>query len=83
MLHLGACNTIGRFLGGPLSMLPGLNALKVHNAFLFIAGILTVLAAYANSFTWCALYAAFCGFTIGNIFFYKKNKLIILLYFSL
>jgi len=50
-------------------MLPGLNALKVHNAFLFIAGILTVLAAYANSFTWCALYAAFCGFTIGNIFF--------------
>lgn len=61
----GACNTIGRFLGGPIAMLPHLSALSVHNAFLFAAGILTVLAAYANNFVWCALYAAFCGFTIA------------------
>ncbi len=47
-------------------MIPHLNALRVHNAFLFVAGILTVLAAYAYDFKTCALYASLCGFAIGN-----------------
>ncbi len=63
---LGFCNTIGRFTGGPITMIPHLNALRVHNALLFTAGILTVLAAYAYNFTTCALYAGLCGFAIGN-----------------
>jgi len=61
----GASNTIGRFVGGPIAMIPGLNALRVHNALLFVAGALTVLAAYANSFFAAALYATLCGFAIA------------------
>lgn len=48
-------------------MIPGLNALRVHNALLFLAGAFTVLAAYTNSFNTCALYAALCGFAIGKL----------------
>ena len=66
---LGLCNTIGRFTGGPIAMIPHLNPLRVHNTLLLAAGILTVLAAYAFNFTTCALYAGLCGFAIGN----KKN----------
>jgi hypothetical protein len=62
---LGACNTIGRFLGGPIAMLPHLNPLRVHNALLYIAGVLTALAAYAYDFKTCAIYAGLCGFAIG------------------
>lgn len=47
-------------------MLPGLNALRVHNALLFVAGALTVLAAYAYDLKTCAIYAALCGFAIGR-----------------
>ena len=47
-------------------MIPGLGPLKVHNALLYMAGILTVLAAYAHNFTTCALYAGLCGFAIGT-----------------
>ena len=47
-------------------MIPHLNALRVHNALLFTAGILTVLAAYAYDLKTCALYAALCGFAIGK-----------------
>ncbi|CAF0752882.1 unnamed protein product [Adineta ricciae] len=61
----GLFNTIGRFAGGPIAMIPHLNALRVHNALLFMAGILTVLAAYAYNLTTCALYAALCGFAIA------------------
>ncbi|CAF0906305.1 unnamed protein product [Adineta steineri] len=61
----GFCNTIGRFAGGPIAMLPHLSALRVHNALLFTAGILTVLAAYAYNFTTCALYAGLMGFAIA------------------
>ncbi|CAF4694011.1 unnamed protein product, partial [Rotaria magnacalcarata] len=28
----GAFNTLGRFAGGPIAMIPHLNALRVHNA---------------------------------------------------
>lgn len=73
-LFLGASNTIGRFVGGPIAMIPGLNALRVHNALLFVAGALTVLAAYANSFLAAALYATLCGFAIGKYFrFFSIN----------
>ncbi|UJR33469.1 hypothetical protein I4U23_020914 [Adineta vaga] len=61
----GFFNTIGRFAGGPIAMIPHLNALRVHNALLFTAGILTVLAAYAYNFTTCAIYAGLCGFAIA------------------
>ena len=54
-------------------MLPGLNALRVHNALLFASGALTVLAAYANSFTVAALYAGLCGFAIGKDFSSSSN----------
>lgn len=73
-MFLGGFNTLGRFLGGPIAMLPHLNALRVHNAMLFTAGILTVLAAYANNFLTCALYAGFCGFAIGKSFLFMKRK---------
>ncbi|CAF5137040.1 unnamed protein product, partial [Rotaria sp. Silwood1] len=46
-------------------MIPHLSSLRVHNALLFTAGILTVLAAYAYNFTTCALYAGLCGFAIA------------------
>ncbi|CAF1362476.1 unnamed protein product, partial [Didymodactylos carnosus] len=62
----GAANTFGRFAGGWLIFIPGLNALRVHNALLFIAGILTCLAAYAYDFKTAALYAGLCGFAIGK-----------------
>ena len=65
-MFIGLCNTIGRFVSGPIAMLPYLSPLRVHNALLFTAGILTVLAAYAYNFTTCALYAGLCGFAIGN-----------------
>jgi len=61
----GLCNTIGRFICGPIAMLPHLNPLRVHNTLVFTAGILTVLAAYAYNFTTCALYAGLCGFAIA------------------
>jgi hypothetical protein len=64
--YLGFFNTIGRFAGGPIAMIPHLNALRVHNALLFTAGILTVLAAYAYNFPTCAIYAGLCGFAIGK-----------------
>ena len=59
-------------------MIPGLNALRVHNVLLFTAGVLTVLAAYAHNFTTAALYAGFCGFAIGmpidmNFVAYKRH----------
>ena len=63
---LGLSNTISRLVAGFISMLPHLNALRVHNAFLFAAGVLTVLAAYAYDFKTCAIYATLCGFAIGN-----------------
>ncbi|CAF3573999.1 unnamed protein product, partial [Rotaria socialis] len=44
---------------------PHLSALRVHNTFLFIAGIVTVLAAYANNFITLALYAGVFGFVIA------------------
>ena len=47
-------------------MIPHLSPLRVHNALLFTTGILTALASYSYNFTCCALYAFFCGFTIGN-----------------
>ncbi len=47
-------------------MLPKLNALRVHNVLLLIAGILTIAAAYAFNFLTCALYAGLTGFAIGN-----------------
>ena len=80
----GASNTIGRFVGGPIAMIPGLNALRVHNALLFVAGALTVLAAYANSFFAAALYATLCGFAIGKYFhrFFFENFLSICFFFS-
>ncbi len=65
MYYLGACNTLGRFAGGPIAMIPHFSALRVHNALLYTAGILTVLAAYAYNFTTCAIYAGLCGFAIG------------------
>ncbi len=65
-MFLGFCNTLGRFAGGPITMIPHFTALRVHNTLLFTAGILTVLAAYAYNFTTCALYAGLCGFAIGN-----------------
>ena len=65
MIFLGFFNTIGRFLGGPIAMIPHFSALRVHNALLFTAGVLTVLAAYAHNFTTAALYAGLCGFAIG------------------
>ncbi|CAF0784825.1 unnamed protein product [Rotaria sp. Silwood1] len=61
----GFFNTLGRFAGGPIAMIPHLSSLRVHNALLFTAGILTVLAAYAYNFTTCALYAGLCGFAIA------------------
>ncbi|CAF2326798.1 unnamed protein product [Rotaria sp. Silwood2] len=61
----GFFNTLGRFSGGPIAMIPHLSALRVHNVLLFTAGILTVLAAYAYNFTTCALYAGLCGFAIA------------------
>ncbi|CAF3316535.1 unnamed protein product [Rotaria socialis] len=61
----GAFNTLGRFAGGPIAMIPHLSALRVHNALLFTAGVLTVLAAYTYNFTSCAVYAALCGFAIA------------------
>jgi hypothetical protein len=47
-------------------MIPHFSALRVHNVLLFVAGIVTVLAAYANNFTTCAIYAGLCGFAIGR-----------------
>ncbi|CAF4291742.1 unnamed protein product [Rotaria socialis] len=61
----GFFNTLGRFSGEPIAMIPHLSALRVHNALLFTAGILTALAAYAYNMTTCALYAALCGFAIA------------------
>jgi hypothetical protein len=46
-------------------MIPHLSALRVNNALLFTAGILTVLAFYAYNFITCAIYAGLCGFAIG------------------
>ena len=66
LFSLGLFNTIGRFAGGPIAMIPHLNALRVHNVLLLAAGILTVCAAYAYNFTTCALYAGLCGFAIGR-----------------
>lgn len=66
MFPAGLFNTIGRFVCGPLAMIPHLSPLRVHNALLFTAGILTVLAAYAYNLTTCALYAGLCGFAIGK-----------------
>lgn len=66
VLLSGAFNTFGRFAGGPIAMLPHLNPLRVHNALLFTAGLLTVIAAYVYNFWTCAIYAALCGFAIGN-----------------
>lgn len=71
----GFFNTLGRFAGGPIAMIPGLNALRVHNALLFTAGILTVLAAYAYNFTTAALYAGFCGFAIGTCDEYRISQM--------
>lgn len=65
MTIFGFFNTIGRFIGGPIAMIPHLNALRVHNATLFISGIFTVLAAYANNSFKCFLYAGLCGFTLA------------------
>jgi hypothetical protein len=75
-LLLGSCNTIGRFVSGPIAMIPHLNALRVHNALLFTAGILTVLAAYAYNFTTCALYAGLCGFAIGKEKLHQSKTII-------
>ena len=63
--NLGLCNTIGRFVGGPLAMLPFLSARRVHNILLYAAGIFTVLAVYTYDFKTCAIYAGLCGFAIG------------------
>ena len=68
-MNQGLSNTISRFVGGPLAMLPGLNPLRVHNAMLYGAGIATILVAYAFNFTTCALYAGLCGFMIGRKIF--------------
>ncbi len=65
LVYLGACNTLGRFAGGPITMIPHFSALRVHNALLYVSGILTVLAAYAYDFKTCAIYAGLCGFAIG------------------
>jgi hypothetical protein len=65
LFYLGFFNTLGRFASGPITMIPHFTALRVHNALLYTAGVLTVLAAYAYDFTSCALYAALCGFAIG------------------
>ena len=65
LFSLGLCNTIGRFVGGPLAMVPHLSARRVHNILLFAAGIFTVLAVYTYDFTTCAIYAGLCGFAIG------------------
>lgn len=65
-VRLGFFNTIGRFVGGPIAMIPGLGALIVHNTGLYLTGMLTILASYAYNFTTCALYAGFCGFTLGK-----------------
>ena len=54
-------------------MIPHFGALRVHNALLYVAGVLTVLAAYAYNFTTCALYAGFMGFAIG-MKIYNKYK---------
>ncbi|CAF1146249.1 unnamed protein product [Didymodactylos carnosus] len=61
----GAANTIGRFASGWLIFIPYLNSLRVHNGLLFLAGILTCMAAYAYNFTTAALYAGLCGFAIA------------------
>ncbi|CAF2558554.1 unnamed protein product [Rotaria sp. Silwood2] len=61
----GFFNTLGRFSGGPISMIPHFSALRVHNALLYTAGVLTVLAAYAYNLTTCAIYAGLCGFAIA------------------
>lgn len=65
-LHKGLLNTIGRFVSGPIAMIKHLSELRVHNAFLFLSGISTVLAVFAFNFTSAALYAALCGFFIGE-----------------
>lgn len=64
--RLGIFNTLGRFASGPIALIPHFGALRVHNVLLYAAGIVTVLAAYANNFTTCALYAALCGFAMGR-----------------
>jgi len=64
-IFLGFFNTLGRFAGGPIAMIPHFSALRVHNVLLYTAGILTVLAAKAYNFTTCAIYAGLCGFAIG------------------
>ncbi|CAF4711404.1 unnamed protein product [Rotaria sp. Silwood1] len=61
----GFFNTLGRFSGGLITMIPHLSALRVHNVLLYTAGVLTVLAAYAYNFTTCAIYAGLCGFAIA------------------
>ena len=50
-------------------MLPGLSPLRVHNAALYLTGLLTIVVGYAFNFLTCALYAGFCGFCLG-----KKNR---------
>ncbi len=72
-IYLGFFNTLGRFASGPIAMIPHFGALRVHNALLYLAGVLTVLAAYAYNFTTCAIYAALCGFAIG-MKIYNKYK---------
>ncbi|CAF3817730.1 unnamed protein product [Adineta steineri] len=65
MTVFGFFNTIGRFAGGPIAMIPHFTASRVHNILLYVAGATTVLAAYANNFTTCAIYAGVCGFAFA------------------
>ncbi|CAF1314779.1 unnamed protein product [Rotaria sordida] len=61
----GFFNTLGRFAGGLITMIPHFSALHVHNVLLYTAGVLTVIASYAYNFTTCAIYAGLCGFAIA------------------
>jgi hypothetical protein len=70
----GFFNTIGRFVGGPLTMIPHFSALRVHNILLYLAGVLTILAAYTYNFATCAIYAGLCGFAIGRKISFNRNS---------
>ena len=61
-------------------MIPHLSALRVHNFLLYLAGALTVLAAYTNNFATCAIYAGLCGFAIGKKISFDRNSSLINLF---
>lgn len=86
-LHRSCCvgfsNTIGRFVSGWIAKLPYMNAIRVNNIGLVVAGISTILVAFSSTHTHLMIYCIIWGGFIGMYHCIVRDRVHQFLFFQL